>query len=288
MSGQFKDIGIPVSIVGPGTQPESEDGLTLDYMPMPKEMYTYEQPMLYDETLANHPQARPVLERLQSVLHGFDWEDDRVEVIQLDGLDKDDLRFLLRLLGEGEVSMLVRQPVRYEIQESVLAGVWLVRERLNDGSRYEIHVGALPAPVWQHTFEQAAHSVRDTFDTLPDGVMNAPPILVELNEQAQGWQPDMEPHVINLTLLPQTPEDLAFLGEHLGGGPTEGFSRGYGMVRMLSTGLKNTWWVRYFNSDDKLILDTIEVTRAPHVLMAAREDIEDSAARLDEIMETIA
>ncbi len=288
MSGQFKELGIPVSIVGPGTQPESEDGLTLDYMPMPKEMYTYEQPMLFDETLANHPGARPTLERLQQVLRSFDWADERVDVIPLDGLSKDDLRFLLRLLGEGEVSMVVREPVRYEIQESVLAGVWLVRERLSDGSRYEIHVGALPEPVWQHTFEKAADQVRDQFDTLPAGVMNAPPLLVELNEQATRWQPGMDAHVINLTLLPQTPEDLAFLGQHLGAGPTEGLSRGYGMVRMLSTGLKHTWWVRYFNSDDKLILDTIEVTRAPAVLMAAREDIEDSAARLDEIMETIA
>ncbi len=287
MSGQFKELGIPVSVVGPGTQPESEDGLTLDYMPMPKEMYTYEQPMLFDETLDNHPGARPVLAQLLHVLQTFDWADERTEVIALTDLKKDDLRFLLRLLGEGEVSMVVREPVRYEIQESVLAGVWLVRERLSDGSRYEIHVGALPAPVWQHTFERAADSVRDTFDSLPDGVMNAPPILVELNEQAQQWQPGMEAHVINLTLLPQTPEDLEFLGSHLGAGPTEAFSRGYGTVRMLSTGLKNTWWVRYFNSDDKLILDTIEVTRAPQVLMAAREDVEDSAARLQEIMETI-
>ncbi|HID01509.1 MAG TPA: hydrogenase expression/formation protein [Piscirickettsiaceae bacterium] len=288
MSGQFKELGIPVSIVGPGTQPESEDGLTLDYMPMPKEMYTYEQPALYDETLDNHPGARPVLEQLQRVLTGFEWADECVEVIALTDMEKDDLRFLLRLLGEGEVSMVVRNPVRYEIQESVLAGVWLVREHLNDGSRYQIHVGALPVPVWQYTFDQAAERVRDTFDSLPDGVMNAPPILVELNEQAQKWQPGMDAHVINLTLLPQTPEDLEFLGQHLGAGPTEGFSRGYGTVRMLSTGLKNTWWVRYFNSEDKLILDTIEVTRAPKVLQAAKEDLEDSAQRLDEIMETIA
>jgi hydrogenase-1 operon protein HyaF len=287
MSTQFKDIGIPVSIVGPGTQPESEDGMVLDYMPMPKEMYTYEQPVLFDETLENYPSAKPILEQLQQVLDNFDWEDDKVEVLSLDQLDKNAMRFILRLLGEGEVSIVVNEPVRYEIQESVLAGVWLVRSRLTDGNHYEIHVGALPAPVWQHTFANAASEVKDTFDKLPDGVMNAPPILVELNEQAQTWHPGMEAHVINLTLLPQTPEDLEFIGQHLGAGPTEAFSRGYGQVRMLSTGLKNTWWVRYFNSDDKLILDTIEVTRAPQVLTAAKEDIEDSSVRLKEIMEAI-
>lgn len=284
---QFKDLGIPVTLVGPGTQPESEDGMVLDYMPMPKEMYTYEQPTLFDETIKNYPAAEAILSQLKETLRTFDWEDDKTEVISLEGIDKETLRFLMRLLGEGEVSMVINAPVRYEIQESVLASVWLVRQRLSDGSHYEIHVGALPQPVWTHTFENAAEGVRHEFETLPEGVTNAPPILVELDEKAKTWQPEEGAHIINLSLLPQTPEDLLFLGEHLGGGPTEAMSRGYGTVRMLATGLKNTWWVRYYNSDDKLILDTIEVTRAPAVMMTAREDLEDALVRLEEIIEAV-
>jgi hydrogenase-1 operon protein HyaF len=43
------------------------------------------------------------------------------------------------------------------------------------------------------------------------------------------------------------------------------------------------WRVRYFNSMDTLILDTIEVTGVPEVACAAREDVADSAERLGEI-----
>ena len=45
------------------------------------------------------------------------------------------------------------------------------------------------------------------------------------------------------------------------------------------------WWIKYFNSEDALILNTIEVTNMPEVVMAAPEDIEDSAHRLQEILE---
>jgi hydrogenase-1 operon protein HyaF len=41
--------------------------------------------------------------------------------------------------------------------------------------------------------------------------------------------------------------------------------------------------VRYFNSMDTLILDTIEVSAVPEVACAAVEDIADSAIRLREI-----
>jgi len=36
-----------------------------------------------------------------------------------------------------------------------------------------------------------------------------------------------------------------------------------------------------------LILDTIEITPMPEVVMAAREDFEDSAARLIEVLEVL-
>jgi hydrogenase-1 operon protein HyaF len=46
--------------------------------------------------------------------------------------------------------------------------------------------------------------------------------------------------------------------------------------------------VRYYNSQDVLILDTIEVTTIPEVACAAPEDIADSAARLLEVAEAMA
>jgi hydrogenase-1 operon protein HyaF len=52
-----------------------------------------------------------------------------------------------------------------------------------------------------------------------------------------------------------------------------------------STGTNNIWWVQFFNSQDVIILNTIEVTNIPNVTCAAQEDVEDSAYRLGEIIE---
>jgi len=45
------------------------------------------------------------------------------------------------------------------------------------------------------------------------------------------------------------------------------------------------WWVKYFNSEDKMILNTVEVSAIPEVACAAQEDIVDSAERFVEVME---
>ena len=86
-------------------------------------------------------------------------------------------------------------------------------------------------------------------------------------------------------LLPQTEQDLAFLDERLGKGSVTVLSRGYGNCRISSTNTRHVWWVQYFNSQDKNILNTLEVGSVPDVACAAPEDIRDSAARLDEILE---
>ncbi|PVV25335.1 MAG: hypothetical protein B6D79_09440 [gamma proteobacterium symbiont of Ctena orbiculata] len=54
---------------------------------------------------------------------------------------------------------------------------------------------------------------------------------------------------------------------------------------MTSTAVQNVWWVQYFNSQDKNILNTLEIGDVPAVAAAAKEDIQESAQRLNEIME---
>ena len=88
-------------------------------------------------------------------------------------------------------------------------------------------------------------------------------------------------------LLPQSEQDLACLGDSLGRGPVSMLSRGYGNCRVTATGLRDVWWVQYFNSDDKLILNTLEVTPVPAAVLAAQEDIDDSAERLREILRAL-
>ena len=102
--------------------------------------------------------------------------------------------------------------------------------------------------------------------------------------QARGDDGPHLPHVINRTLLPQSEQDVAWLAEQLGRGPISMLPRGCGNCRITATGLRDVWWVQYFNTDDRLILNTLEVTDVPAAALAAQEDIDDSALRLYEIL----
>ncbi len=137
---------------------------------------------------------------------------------------------------------------------------------------------------------QALDRVKATLHEVPPaaaGVMNAPAILAELITASEAYSPGAETHVVNLTLLPVSPEDLEYLAAHLGRGPVTILSRGYGNCRISSTALPHTWWVQYFNSTDQLILNTIEVDDVPVVALAAPEDLEDSIIRLREWVATL-
>ncbi len=131
-------------------------------------------------------------------------------------------------------------------------------------------------------------AVPDITSACGEGVVNAPAILTELLDKSAAWQPGTPPHVVNLSLLPHTPEDLDMIERVLGHGTLTILSRGYGNCRITSTATPHVWRVRYFNSMDTLILDTIEVTEVPEVACAAQEDLADSAERLGEICAIIA
>lgn len=117
------------------------------------------------------------------------------------------------------------------------------------------------------------------------GVINAPALLAEI--AAQAARPPGDAHVINLSLLPFGPEDAAWLDERLGRGDVTLLSRGYGNCRITATGIARVWWVQYFNSQDALILNTIEISDVPEVARASSEDLRDSAERLAEVIDWI-
>jgi hydrogenase-1 operon protein HyaF len=308
--------GIPPGGVGPGSQPEEADGAALEYLAMPGVMGTYRPPVLPEpEDAAGCAAGLDTLRSLRLLLAHY-----RVgglpQVIDLRRLPAADRRLVLDSLREGEVSIRCRAAdastpgldpaADMEAQETRLAGVWRVRGG-GAGHRHRdvLEVCAVPGFVHDHAFAAASREISLP-EPLPAGVMNAPGVLAELLEQvrertgeaaddaADGEPPAMPgapgdadapaAHVLNLTLLPQSEQDLACLGEQLGRGPVSMLSRGYGNCRVTATGLRDVWWVQYFNSDDKLILNTLEVTPVPAAVLAAQEDIEDSAERLGEIL----
>ncbi|WP_162232560.1 hydrogenase expression/formation protein, partial [Methylogaea oryzae] len=118
---------------------------------------------------------------------------------------------------------------------------------------------------------------------LPGRVMNAPAVLAEIAGKSQKYSPGRE-SVVNLSLLPMTPEDVAVLSDTLGLAGLSLVSKGYGDCRIHLTRLPGVWWVQYFNSPGQMILNTLEITRMPSVALAAAEDLADSAARLAETL----
>lgn len=280
-----------VAAIGPGSQPEEE---TLDYLRLPGGMDTYRPPVLPEpEELAGHDGARRVLEAVLAALRA-----GSPASIPLAGLGEADLRLLNQVLGEGEVSAQVlarpetrafaagEAPVR--VQESVFAGVWRVQARADDGALHDhVEVGAIPVVLRAAAVEDGA-APRTPPGPLPAGLLNVPTLLVELEDQRRSRLPGQPAHVINLTLLPLAPEDIAHIDHQLGTGRVVILSRGYGNCRITDTRVPDTWRVVYYNSQDAVILNTIEVGALPEVACAAAEDLADSAERLSEVLQWIA
>ena len=281
---------IPASAIGPGSQPPEADGAELDIMQLPQEMNTYVPPPLPEpEEVVGREATLALLRSLMEQLatHRADAPNLSWDLGELDDANRE---LIDQVLGEGEVSIVVREDAgkgETRIQEAVMAGIWRVRqmddqdELLSD----RLEIGPVPAVVRKETFAGMAVQLGVDEADLSPGVLNAPPLIAEVSERIEALDDDSEPHVINLTLLPQTEEDLGFLMKKLGEGRVTVLSRGYGNCRITSTATPGVWWVQYFNSQDRNILNTIEITDVPEVACAAQEDLEDSATRLAEILE---
>jgi hydrogenase-1 operon protein HyaF len=117
--------------------------------------------------------------------------------------------------------------------------------------------------------------------------MNGLAVLAEINEHASAWHDGMGSNrVLNFTLLPMSPEDQQLLLDVLGRADLVLESGGFGNCKVMATTVRHVWAVQYLNAMGKTILDTIEVGRIPDAAVAAPQDLEDSARRLDEILDT--
>jgi len=281
------EISIPITSIGVGSQPVDEDSKTLEFIPMPHEMSVFEvSNMPEPEDVANLKEGMQALRLVRDALKNYNMNDE-LTMIDITDLDDQNRTWVNSMLGHGEVSVIYQGGTRTEIQESVFAGVWRIiyldanRNIVKDF----IEIASIPELVKNSSFVKAKTKLEYDLNNLPERVMNAPALITELNDKVATWKEGDEPHVINFSLLPQTEEDLVFLDQLLGSGPVVILSRGYGNCRIACTKTKNVWWVKYFNSEDKLILDTLEISAIPAVACAAEEDIRDSYDRFVEVME---
>jgi len=258
---QVRLIGMPTGLVRPVRQALATDQLT--------------------------PAAREIMDAIVADLQrraaGMDGPPTRYSLRSLDEAGK---AAIADILGEGDVWAKVGVGDRFwRVVESVLTGVWRLESSTADGSSEEcIDVGPVPGPVLQ----AAAELPRATIDIprqMPPGVMNAPSLLAELQDRSSKYRPGAENHVVNFTLLPLTDVDAEVLTQVLGQIPLVIRSGGYGSSRVFATGLRHVWAVQYVNGMGNVILDTLEVGGVPVSVLAAKEDFQDSAERLAEILQ---
>ncbi len=281
----MKAFPIPVVAVGPGSQPEDED---LQYLPLPSSMMTFALPVINEEAdpvlMAS---ACRVVDQLREKMIAAPLGSSPIPIIELQDREPEVVRLLNQTLGEGEVSIAVRGSSAYRIQETVFAGVWRLHEFAADGrlTRDAIMACAIPPMVTQWAQEDVSPDCQMPEKTA--GIMNALSVLTEIVGKAKAYKAGDAAHVVNLTLLPMSPEDMDCLPLALGVGAVTILSRGYGNCRITSTRLPNVWWVQYFNSMDTLILNTLEVSEVPEVAQASTEDYEDSIERLGEWLQVM-
>lgn len=204
-------------------------------------------------------------------------------VVDMVELDADSRQALLEMLGEGEVrGSVTLDGVHYSIVESVLPGIWHLTG--SDGNEY-LEVAAIPSVI-----ARAADSLQKAPVPLPEagpGIMNGLALLAEINEHAANWHPGIEHNrVLNFTLLPTSPGDQQLLIDVLGRAELVLDSGGFGNCRVIATTVRHVWAVQYVNGMGKTIMDTIEIGRIPDAAVAASQDLEDSSARLAEILDT--
>lgn len=279
----------PIPVVGFGSQPEEDEHL--HYVSMPQGMATYRAPPLPEpEELAGHEGAKATLQRVLNSVQAWR-RGEAVAALDLAGLAPADLTLVNQVLGEGEVSAQVLghdDKPRVHIQESVFAGVWRVIATDDDGQVHDtIEVGAIPVLLKAVAREDAQGPAPVVPPAVPPGVLNAVPILSELAEHRQHWRAGQPAEVVNLTLLPVGPEDIAYLDHCIGTGRVVILSRGYGNCRITNARVANTWRVVYYNSQDAVILNSVEVIDMPEVACAAAEDLADTEERLVEVLQWI-
>lgn len=303
---------------GPGSQPPEDDAPDAPAVPpMPRGMSTFEMPrvpervpaavMLESATALEAVLAQ--LDRLDELVHADGTAGPAIGHLgtrrfALDALSPAALEVTHQVLGEGEVSMrleAVPGQRAVHVQESVFAGLWRCGELDAAGhlARYWLEAGAVPEAVGRAALHRSsrpiAHAAAEPDDKgdsafaapdpMPEGTMNAPALLAELRARVARHRAGERGGQIELSLLPLSPADRQVLAQVLPPGPVAVISRGFGNCHIGSTAVPGVWRLQYFNSMNTLILDLVEVTALPEVILASAEDLSDSRQRLAELVQ---
>ena len=274
---QFQSI--PVVAIGPGSQPVGEPLMTLD---MPADMPTFRTPINDSQASDEiYHAALDILREVRGAMIATPYDSRQPARCSVAGRNRQLVAEVNDMLGEGEVSAR-SDALDVLAQETAFTGVWRVRGPGID----VIEAGVFPTLVRELAESRRMPVTRPVPPA--EGLMNGASLFAEICDRSAAYRPGQEAHVVNLSLMPVTPEDHAFLDEALGRAGISILSRGFGNCRVTATAYPNVWWVQYFNAMDKLILNSVEIVDLPAAALAAREDYQDSIERLGEWIDNLA
>ena len=286
-----RPINIPIKSIGPGSQPNEEKAMTIG---VPDTVETYVRPRapeISDNETATR--CRQLFIELYQEMKNWNQNSNAAgPSFALNHLDPATLNLVNQMLGEGEVSIIIKLPQdnfdEIRIQESFFVGVWRVCY-YKDGKPIsdQIEVSAIPACVPEAAYLTSKEGLNPTKED-PEA-MNSPAILAELNAALKSWEPGAPAKTFNLSHLPMTPADNQIIDTALGMGAVHMMSRGFGNCHILSTDVRHAWRIQYFNNAPTrlMILNTIVVCGLPEEALASAEDLQDSVLRIKELVEWV-
>ncbi len=109
---------------------------------------------------------------------------------------------------------------------------------------------------------------------------NARALLRELESALQRLLETGETTRIDLGTLPLTPADYELLEKVLGQGEVIASVDSLGVSEISDTSIPGIWRIEYYNDEEVLVAEFIEVTRCPELLQTPAEELKDSLLAL--------
>ncbi|QDQ42556.1 hydrogenase expression/formation C-terminal domain-containing protein [Methylacidiphilum kamchatkense] len=223
---------------------------------------------------------------LERIFYSFLEAQSRKESEKISLSAPTDIQSVANFLSVGEVEITIDKPLPLFIFETQILGLWAIC--LSNRLQW-LEVGQLPSALLetQRSLPSIPRFSLKELGLSSGGLMNSPYLLVEISRLATEYVIEEKPQVIQLSLLPLSLKDKEFLKLTLGLGKTLIRVKGYGDCLIKNCQYKNIWWIEHFNSEGKSLLQAIEIDEVPAIVMAAKEDLDESLLRIKKLQQEL-
>jgi len=113
---------------------------------------------------------------------------------------------------------------------------------------------------------------------------NARPLLREIADLARALAETGQPGAVDLSALPLTPADKAWLKARLGSGQVHATLDAEGLSSLEETACPGVWWVTHRDARDRVMVEFIEVAFVPEILQAHPDDVKSGYDYLESVV----